>query len=45
MSGKIRKLQSLRFLDEGRNVILVGNPGVGKTHTAIGLGVAACMQA
>lgn len=44
VSGKIRELQSLSFLDEGRNVILVGNPGVGKTHTAIGLGIAACMQ-
>src|SRR5690554_2849176 len=45
VSNQIRELQSLRFLDEGRNVILVGNPGVGKTHTAIGLGIAACMQA
>lgn len=44
VSTKIRELQSLRFIDEGRNVILVGNPGVGKTHTAIGLGIAACMK-
>ena len=44
ISNKIRELQSLRFLDEGRNVILVGNPGVGKTHTAIGLGIAANMK-
>jgi len=38
IANQIRELQSLRFLDEGRNVILVGNPGVGKTHTEIGLG-------
>jgi DNA replication protein DnaC len=44
VSNQIRELGSLKFLDEGRNVILVGNPGVGKTHTAIGLGIAACMK-
>ena len=44
VSNQIRELQSLRFLDEGRNVILVGNPGVGKTHTAIGLGITANMK-
>jgi len=25
-----------------QNVIMVGNPGTGKTHLSIGLGVAAC---
>ena len=44
VANHIRELQSLSFLDEGRNVILVGNPGVGKTHTAIGLGIAANMK-
>ena len=44
ISNKIRELGSLSFLDEGRNIILVGNPGVGKTHTAIGLGIAANMK-
>ncbi len=42
VSNQIRELTSLKFIDEGRNIILVGNPGVGKTHTAIGLGIAAC---
>lgn len=44
ISNKIRELKSLSFIDEGRNVILVGNPGVGKTHTAIGLGIEACKK-
>lgn len=44
VSNQIRELTSLSFIDEGRNIILVGNPGVGKTHTAIGLGIAACMN-
>lgn len=43
IANKIRELQNLNFLDTGQNVILVGNPGVGKTHTAIALGIRACM--
>lgn len=35
----IEELQTGRFLSEGRNVVLLGPPGVGKTHLAIGLGV------
>jgi DNA replication protein DnaC len=44
VANKIRELQSLSFIDQGKNVILVGNPGVGKTHTSIGLGIKACME-
>lgn len=33
------ELATGRFLAEGRNVVLLGPPGVGKTHLAIGLGV------
>lgn len=43
-ANKIRELQNLSFISQGRNIILVGNPGVGKTHTAIGLGIKACME-
>jgi DNA replication protein DnaC len=35
----IDELATGRFLSEGRNLVLLGPPGVGKTHLAIGLGV------
>jgi DNA replication protein DnaC len=44
VANRIRELQNLNFIKQGRNVIFVGNPGVGKTHTAIGLGIKACME-
>jgi len=40
---KIRELASLRFLEHKENVILLGPPGVGKTHLAIALGVEAIL--
>lgn len=39
---KIRELKTLKFIEEGRNIILAGNPGTGKTHMSIGLGIDAC---
>lgn len=37
-------LERLDFIKSGRNVVLAGNPGTGKTHIATGLGLKACMQ-
>jgi len=39
---RIRELLTFRFIEDCENVIFLGPPGVGKTHLAIGLGVAAC---
>ncbi len=33
-----------RWLDQAESVLLVGNPGLGKTHIAISLGLSACRQ-
>jgi DNA replication protein DnaC len=38
---QIRELESLRFMSEHKNIILMGSPGVGKTHIAIALGIKA----
>jgi DNA replication protein DnaC len=35
----VDELATGRFLAEGRNIVLLGPPGVGKTHLAVGLGV------
>ena len=37
----INELQTLAFIDRAENVVLLGPPGVGKTHLAIGLGMRA----
>ena len=39
---KLAQLESLEFIEQGQNIILAGNPGTGKTHIAIGLGIKAC---
>lgn len=41
---KLPLLERLDFIPAAQNVILSGNPGTGKTHIAIGLGLKACMQ-
>lgn len=38
----IDELATGRFLTEGRNIVFLGPPGVGKTHLAISLGVMTC---
>lgn len=38
------ELESLEFITKAQNVVLAGNPGTGKTHIAIGLGIKACLK-
>ena len=38
------ELEGLGFVKEGRNVVLYGNPGTGKTHISIALGIKACQE-
>lgn len=37
-------LESLDFIKKGQNVVMYGNPGTGKTHLAIALGMKACQE-
>lgn len=41
---KIDDLATLRFMDEKANIILMGSPGVGKTHLATAIGMEAAGQ-
>lgn len=41
---QIRELATLRFVNQGENLLLLGPPGTGKTHLAIALGVLAISQ-
>ena len=40
----IKEVITLEFLDRKENILLFGNPGVGKSHLAIGLGLKACLE-
>lgn len=40
----IRELMNLNFLDEAKNLIFLGPPGVGKTHLAVSFGIKACLE-
>ncbi len=41
--GLVEQLATLEFVDRGDNVVLVGSPGVGKTHLSIAIGYEAVM--
>lgn len=38
----VRELASGRYVEGGDNILLLGPPGVGKTHVAVALGLKAC---
>ena len=41
---KLSELEQLEFIKQGRNIIFAGNPGTGKTHISIALGIKACTE-
>lgn len=44
MKKILPELATMKFIEQGKNVIMSGNPGTGKTHVSIGLGIKACME-
>ena len=40
----LRQLSSCDFIGKRQNIVMVGNPGTGKTHLSIALGVKACLN-
>lgn len=42
-AARLPHLKELKFIQEKQNVLLIGSPGTGKTHLAIGLGIEACL--
>lgn len=42
--ARILELAEGEYLAKAENLLLLGNPGLGKTHVAIGLALAACRQ-
>ena len=39
--NQIRELSNLSFIEQHENIVFIGNPGVGKTHLAVALGIEA----
>lgn len=40
----VKELVSCDFIKKRQNIVMIGNPGTGKTHLSIALGIKACMQ-
>jgi len=41
---KFEELETLKFIENKENIILIGTHGAGKTHYSIALGIEACMK-
>lgn len=41
---EILDLGTLRFIEEKKNIVFVGSPGVGKTHLSVGIGTEAAKK-
>lgn len=44
-AATIRELAACNYIDRAENIVFLGEPGTGKSHLGIALGIAACMQA
>ena len=44
LNKKFGYLETLKFIDNKENIIMIGTPGCGKTHYATALGIKACMK-
>ncbi len=43
-AATIRELAACNYIDRAENIVFLGEPGTGKSHLGIALGIAACMQ-
>ena len=39
--SQLKELATLSFIEQHENIVFIGNPGVGKTHLAVSLGIEA----
>lgn len=44
LNKKFEYLETLKFIDNKENIIMIGTPGCGKTHYATSLGIKTCMK-
>lgn len=44
MQKKLPELATLDFIEKGKNIIMTGNPGTGKTMVSVALALKACMN-
>lgn len=44
LQQKVKELETLEFIQNNENIILIGNPGTGKSALSIALGMKACLE-